>query len=209
MNLLKRYAKIAALFLVLACAALALSGCADFSSLTDTADEAEPTPVPPLSAPLFTELGALYAYYDRVDFTDTLESVTQKLGEPTQKDATAQGVTYHWVDESGYGVVATFFASGKLQCKVLEFKDIRQFGRVSNCTNIEYATNMSTDFPYSMVAAVMDGTPVEIMQLLEDEAKPEEVSRLVIWANEEDCSAQMLFDHQSLLKKSSYSFPTT
>ena len=199
--MLKRWTTLAAMILAVA---LILTGCNQDGSTTDTDADTEATAtIAPLTEPMYTDREALYQYYNAVTFDETLESLTEKYGEPV-KETTESGDSYSWVMEDGYGFAAAFFDSGRLRAKVLYYKDLRQLGEISNATSIDQFSVLNKNYTYAMTCATLGGRAMELAQIAQDTSDNPEIKRLYVWATPEGDIVQVLFGGDEQLESVNY-----
>ncbi len=199
---MKRWIKLAALTLT---AALLLTGCLGMVGDIDAGEPDEPRATQePLTEPMFEDREALYQYYNQVKFGDTLNGLTELLGEP-KKEETDNGTTYIWEMDDGYGVAAVFFDSGKLRAKALYYKDLRQLGKLSAATSIQQFTNLNKNYTYEMTCGMLGGRSMEIMQVAQDSSAEPEIKRVFVWCNEKGDCVQVLFTGDEKLESVTYS----
>lgn len=187
--------------LVLA-AALMMTGC-----VADDGDTAQDTDasatVAPLTEPMYTDREALYQYYNAVTFEDTLDSLTEKYGEPSVETADG-GDSYTWVMEDGYGFAAAFFDSGRLRAKVLYYLDLRQLGEISNATGIDQFSSLNKNYTYAMTCGTLGGRAMELAQIAQDTSDDPEIKRLYVWATPKGDVVQVLFGGDEQLESVNY-----
>lgn len=194
------------LTMLLLLAALTLSGCSMYNDAideyvgglvseneTENPDEPKAT-VTPLTAPMYTDRKALYEYYNAIAVGDTLESLTEKYGEPTREE-TENGVNYTWIMDDGYGFCATFFDDGVLSAKVLYYEDIRQLAQLSKATGLSNVSLLSSSYTLDTVKGVLGGRGMQIAAMLSDSTDAPQIQYLYCWIDETgDNVVQVLFD---------------
>ena len=207
-----RAARLIALTLLALVIALALTGCgeeitaavtAQLEANEQAASEPEVT-MGPMTSEMFTDRKAVYQYYDQVSVGDTLETVTERFGEPTIRHDD-NGDSYVWQMDDGYGVVCIFFESGKLRAKGVYYEDLRQFGLLSNSTSIENFTQLNSNYTFEMTCGVLGGRAMEILQIVQDTSADPEVKRVFVWSNEKGDIIQVLFSGSEKLESVTYS----
>lgn len=197
--MLKKWTTLAALVLA---TALLLTGCVQGGDAVDP--NAEPTAtLAPLTEPMYTDREALYQYYNAVTFDETLDSLTEKYGEPVKEEGES-GDSYSWVMEDGYGFAAAFFDSGRLRAKVLYYKDLRQLGEISNATSIDQFAVLNKNYTYAMTCGALGGRAMELAQIAQDTSDNPEIKRLYVWATPKGDVVQVLFSGDEKLESVSY-----
>ena len=197
--MLKKWMTLAALVLA---AALTLTGCVQGGDVADP--NAEPTAtLAPMTEPMYTDREALYQYYNAVTFDETLDSLTEKYGEPVKEEGES-GDSYSWVMEDGYGFAAAFFDSGRLRAKVLYYKDLRQLGEISNATSIDQFAVLNKNYTYAMTCGALGGRAMELAQIAQDTSDNPEIKRLYVWATPKGDVVQVLFSGDEKLESVSY-----
>ena len=197
--MLKKWTTLAALVLA---TALLLTGCVQGGDAVDP--NAEPTAtLAPLTEPMYTDREALYQYYNAVTFDETLDSLTEKYGEPVKEEGES-GDSYSWVMEDGYGFAAEFFDSGRLRAKVLYYKDLRQLGEISNATSIDQFAVLNKNYTYAMTCGALGGRAMELAQIAQDTSDNPEIKRLYVWATPKGDVVQVLFSGDEKLESVSY-----
>ncbi len=195
--MLKKLMTLAALVLA---TALLLTGCVQGGVDTDATPTAT---VAPLTEPMYTDREALYQYYNAVTFDETLDSLTEKYGEPVREESES-GDSYSWVMEDGYGFAAAFFDSGRLRAKVLYYKDLRQLGEISNATSIDQFSVLNKNYTYAMTCGTLGGRAMELAQIAQDTSDNPEIKRLYVWATPKGDVVQVLFSGDEKLESVSY-----
>ncbi len=196
--------------LILICA-LTLTGCENpfqsaveeyYNNAEEEAAAAEATPLPELTAELFTDLEAVHTYYDQVTFSDTKASLTQKYGEPEiiEENGNEQ---FAWVMDDGYGFVCAFFDSGLLRAKVVYYEDIRQFGGLAAAKNLEMVENLDKNTDFSTCVNLF-GRPIEICQISNSEGTTKEISRVYNWMDAQGHIVQILFTYEGKVSQINY-----
>ncbi|MGI6172726.1 MAG: hypothetical protein ACOYI8_02365 [Christensenellales bacterium] len=187
--------------LILSVLALTLSGCMDYSEMMsgyveDAAQQAEldaqATPIPALTAEKFTDAEAFLATYNEVKFSDTVQSLTERYGEPAVSQISANDY-YEWIMQDGTGVAAVFFENGRLRAKAAHYDDIRQLTEIAKGTNLAIAPNISDDASYLTVCGLFGGRGVEILRSASNSSAAAEYTRLVVWLDGEGSCVQILF----------------
>ena len=197
--MLKKWTTLAALVLA---TTLLLTGCVQGGDAVDP--NAEPTAtLAPLTEPMYTDREALYQYYNAVTFDETLDSLTEKYGEPVKEEGES-GDSYSWVMEDGYGFAAAFFDSGRLRAKVLYYKDLRQLGEISNATSIDQFAVLNKNYTYAMTCGALGGRAMELAQIAQDTSDNPEIKRLYVWATPKGDVVQVLFSGDEKLESVSY-----
>ena len=197
--MLKKWTTLAALVLA---TALLLTGCVQGGDAVDP--NAEPTAtLAPLTEPMYTDREALYQYYNAVTFDETLDSLTEKYGEPVKEEGES-GDSYSWVMEDGYGFAAAFFDSGRLRAKVLYYKDLRQLGEISNATSIDQFAVLNKNYTYAMTCGALGGRAMELAQIAQDTSDNPEIKRLYVWATPKGDVVLVLFSGDDKLESVSY-----
>ena len=197
--MLKKWTTLAALVLA---TALLLTGCVQGGDAVDP--NAEPTAtLAPLTEPMYTDREALYQYYNAVTFDETLDSLTEKYGEPVKEEGES-GDSYSWVMEDGYGFAAAFFDSGRLRAKVLYYKDLRHLGEISNATSIDQFAVLNKNYTYAMTCGALGGRAMELAQIAQDTSDNPEIKRLYVWATPKGDVVQVLFSGDEKLESVSY-----
>ncbi len=195
--------KLIKLTVLAALAALLLTGCLGLPG-GDVQEPEEPKEtIAPLTEPMYEDRDALYQYYNKVSIGDTLEQLTELLGEPTIEE-TENGQNYVWRTEDGYGVAAVFFDSGRLRAKVLYYDDLRQLGKLSNATGIDQFTHLNKNYTYEMACGLLGGRSMEIAQVAQDSSADPEVKRVFVWCNEKGDCIQVLFTGDEKLEQVTY-----
>lgn len=206
------------LLLILLVAALPLSGCSMYNDAIDeyvgglvseneqqNADEPKAT-VAPLTVPMYTDRKAVYQYYNAIAVGDTLESLTEKYGEPT-KEENENGVNYTWIMEDGYGFCATFFDDGVLSAKVLYYEDIRQLAPLSKATGLNNVSMLSNSYTLDTVKGILGGRGMQIAAMLSDSTDAPQIQYLYCWIDETgDNVVQVLFDKDGKISQVVCSF---
>lgn len=192
-----------ALIALLLCAALALTGCSvNVGGLFSDAENVEATPapeatpVPPLTAAMFTDYDAVYVHYNEIGFSDTLSGLTERYGEPVAETTTTEDVTstsYTWKFDDGYGFVCAFYDNGRLRAKVILYEDLRQFRDLSNATYLANVFNLSDSSTFKECINILGGRPIEICQVSQSEQDQTDIARVYTWVDKDDQAAQILF----------------
>ena len=206
----KRAARLLALIALVALVALTLSGCGEEITAAVTAqleaNEAANEPqatLAPMTSEMFTDRKAVYQYYNQVNIGDTLQSITERFGEP-EREENENGESYVWKMDDGYGVACVFFESGKLRAKGVYYEDLRQFGRLSNSTSIENFTQLNSNYTFEMACGVLGGRAMEILQIAQDTSADPEVKRVFVWSDEKGDLVQILFSGSEKLESVTY-----
>ncbi len=183
---------------------LSLTGCMDMSGMGNP----DATPLPALTEPLFTDKESAYALYNQLEFTDSLDEVKAKLGEPTSVDNEGKdNSSFNWVDDQGHGVAAAFSSTGKMLGKVLYYADYRQiFGLMDKEPNMDNVTTIEENMSRKTIIEILGTDGVEVAQVpLDDSADPDLVP-LMMWVNERGDVAQILFNKEGLVNRIQYSY---
>lgn len=203
---MRRKFKLAALLLMVA---VLLSGCVDYSAMFDDAmidpDATSAPTLAPLTDPVYTDLNAVYEWYNQVNIGDMLTDLTEKYGEP-QKTESADGVNYTWTREDGCGFAAVFYENGRLRAKVLAYDDVRQLKDLSAATGLKNVTTLTKDYDFDMVCSALGGRPMEIAAIAQDSTVNPEVKRLFAWLDADGSCAQVLFNAKEKLEQANYNF---
>lgn len=208
---MRRTLKLAALLILVAAL---LSGCMDFSALTESMTaEVDPnaTPEPtvaPLTAPVFTDRDAVYEWYNQVNIGDTLDDLKAAYGEPTI-ETDQNGDTYFWINDQGYGFAVVFFPDMSVRAKVLYYEDMRQLKELSGATNLANFATLQTSHTFSMACIALGGKPCEIAAVAEDQSAGAEVQRVFAWLDENGSNIQILFGADEKIVQISYAFADT
>jgi len=158
-----------------------------------------------MEAEMFTDLDSVFALYNQVTFDDTVDTVTEKLGEPT-KETSENGDYWVWKDENGAGVGAVFFENGKLRSKVVVFEDIRQFANLSGVKSFENVTLLAEGMTVETVSVAFGSEGIEIMRMLTDSGAEGVEQFLLLWVTEGGNIAECLFaDGEAGLQQATYS----
>jgi hypothetical protein len=188
-----------------------LSGCAemfDYSQVVEemaqSEEQAEATPMPPLTEPMYEDEAALYNYYNEVGFDDTLSGLTERYGEP-ETNVTDGNKSYTWLMDDGYGVTAAFYENSRMHWKSLHLKDQRQLGKISKLNNLSGVYTLTTDYSFGMCRAVLGGKPMQIGYIAEDSSDAPDYSALYVWADEDGNLVQILFGNDGNLKQAATS----
>lgn len=197
--MLKKWTTLTALVLA---TALLLTGCVQGGDTVDPNTEPTAT-LAPMTEPMYTDREALYQYYNAVTFDETLDSLTEKYGEPVREEGES-GDSYSWVMEDGYGFAAAFFDSGRLRAKVLYYKDLRQLGEISNATSIDQFSVLNKNYTYAMTCGALGGRAMELAQIAQDTSDNPEIKRLYVWATPKGDVVQVLFSGDEKLESVSY-----
>lgn len=195
---MKRHFRPALFLCLLLVALLGLSGCVSFGG--DTAPE---TTAPPLTAQQFTDYDAVYAYYTQVAFSDTLETLTARFGEPTDATSTDSGTNYTWIFDDGFGFVCTFFETGELRAKVVYYEDVRQFRDLCDAKNLSSAEYLEDENDFQTCVNVFVGRPIEVAQIAEDSTGTS-ISRVYTWIDASENMVQILFNPDGTIESISY-----
>lgn len=171
---------------------------------SDQTVEAEATPVPELTAPLFTDADALYKWYNEVEFTDTLSTLTERYGEP-EVITTENGDQYQWLMEDGYGFVCAFYNTGSMRAKVLYYEDVRQLGGLELAANLSYVENLDSDTEFKTCVSLF-GKPYEIARISAGEDDANDIARVYNWMDAEGSMVQILFDSAGKVQQINYAF---
>ena len=183
-------------------AALTLAGCTGMTTEPDPSA----TSIPPLTEPMFESREQAFALYDRVTFTDTLETMTRRFGEPAEVTTNDNGTVYYWKDaETGSGVAAVFFDNGRLRSKLVGFEDIRQFGKISGAKGVANAASLSKDFDLTSVNLLLGGEGIEMIRVAQDSSVNPDFNIGYIWADEDGRAAMVLFNKKGTVEQVSFS----
>ena len=175
---------IVALCLVIA---LTLSGCVVYPG------DPSATPLPPLDKPVFTDHETAFAMYDQVTFPMMIDDVRKLMGEP-KLDKLESGESYSW-RVGDYGLAAAFYDSGRLRGKVVQFDDIRQLtGLMPGKPNLAAAEQLQEGISYQEAAALMGCEGLEISQIAQDASTNPQLTRLLVWVDENGSQAQVEVD---------------
>lgn len=183
---MNRRTKTLALLLCCACVALLLSGCVNIGGVREPA-----ATLPPLTAAQYTDLEAVFRRYNEVTFADTLETLTQRYGTP-ETSTDENGVVYLWIDEEGFGFLASFFETGELRAKILNYEDLRQFADLCGARNLGSAEFLKETNTFKECVEGFVGRPIEIVQIAKD-ATGTEISRVYSWVDANHDIVQILF----------------
>ena len=193
--------KIITVLLSVLLAMLLFTGCDMTGGETE---EVEPQETPkPMTAEMYTDREAVYQYYKAVTFDDTLETLTEKYGEPKVEED-ENGKTYVWVMDDGFGFCTAFFDTGSLRAKVIYYEDVRQFGDISAADSIESFSNLSDSYTFEMTCGMLGGKPMEIAQIAQDSSADPEIKRLYAWANHNQDVVQILFSGEGKVESVTY-----
>jgi len=189
---------------------LLLTGCMsfDFSALTVEDDaasvEAEATPIPELTAPLYTDYDAVYAHYGEVSMTaDTIVTLTDRYGEPAVEEDSEGNKMYTWVFEDGYGFTCAAFPSGTLRAKVVYYEDMRQFRDLSSSSNLDNVINFDKSIDFQTCVGLFRGRPIEVAQIAQEEGAAG-FARVYCWLDQQDQIVQILFKSDGTVDSISY-----
>lgn len=190
---------------------LSLSGCVNQYAeqvaeqmAQQEAEDAEPrATLGPMTAEMFTDRQAVYQYYNQVKVGDTLQTLTERFGEPTV-ETTENGETYLWVMDDGYGVACVFFETGKLRAKIVYYDDPRQFAQLSNANGIGNMTQLNRNYTFEMACGLLGGRAMELMQLPQDISADPEVKRVFLWVDQKGNMVQILFSGDERLESVTY-----
>ena len=196
--LMKRFARTALFVALTALIALGFTGC---SSIGAPAGPAV-TP-PPMTAELYTDYDAVYAHYNSVTFEDTLDTLTERFGEP-ETVTTANGANYTWIMEDGYGFTCAFHPTGELLAKVIHYEDVRQFRDLSSSGNLDIVEEFDKSVTFQECLSFFAGRPIEIAQIHSD-AAGDDINRVYTWIDAEDNMVQILFKADGTVDSVSYS----
>lgn len=196
--MMKRFARIFLFTVLIALVALGFTGCVPMGEISGEPDAT----MPPMTAELFTDYDAVYAYYNEVTFADTLATLTERFGEPVPEE-TENGTNYAWHFEDGYGFVCAFFETGELRAKVIYYDDIRQFRNLSNATNLSAVQNFDKNIDFQTCVSVFAGRPIEIAQI-STESTGKDIRRVYAWIDADDNIVQILFTSQGKVESASY-----
>jgi len=182
-----------------------LTGCAEMFDYSKIAEEMaqveetpEPTPMPPLTEPMFEDEAALYKYYNEVGFEDTLAGLTERYGEP-QTNVTDGNTSYTWLMDDGYGVIAAFYENGRMHWKSLYLKDQRQLGKISKLENLSGVYTLTKDYSFNMCKAILGGKPMQIGYIAQDSSETPTYNAIYVWADEDGNLVQILFGNDGNL----------
>lgn len=194
---MKRSVRILLFVLLTALVAFAFSGCVDIGGNTKPDVTA-----PPMTAAYYEDYDAAHAHYNQVAFTDTLETLTARFGEPEILE-TENGNNYTWVMEDGYGFTAAFYETGALRVKVVHYEDIRQFSKLSNSANLSTVESFDKDVDFQTCVAVFAGRPIEIAQIA-NSSDGSDIKRVYTWLDQNDNIVQILFKADGKVESISY-----
>lgn len=195
---MKRFARTMLLIALTALLALGFSGCASFGG----SDAPEVTP-PPMTAELYADYDSVYVHYNSVTFDDTLETVTERLGEPEVVE-TDNGSQYTWIMDDGFGVTCAFHPTGELLVKVVYYEDIRQFRDLSLASNLNMVENFDKTITFQDCLNFFAGRPIEIAQIKSDVAGSD-ISRVYTWIDANENMVQIHFKADGTVDAVSYS----
>lgn len=198
---MKRFARTLLLIALAALTVLGFTGCSALDGLGGTT-EPEVT-APPMTAELFADYDSVYVLYNDIAFTDTLETITARHGEPEAVE-TANGFNYNWYTEDGYGVTCAFHESGELLVKVVYYEDIRQFSKLSLSSNLSIVENFDKEVTFQECMTLFGGRPIEIAQIKSDVAGSE-ISRVYTWIDSAENMVQIHFNANGTIEAVSYS----
>ncbi len=184
---MKRFARIFALIALALTAALCLTGCVNIGG----ANSQPEVTAPPLTAEQYTDYDAVYAHYNQVSFTDTLETLTERFGEPKAEED-ENGITYTWIMEDGQGFLATFYETGELFAKVVYYEDVRQFRDICGAKNLASAEYLEDTNTFQECVEAFVGRPIEIAQI-STESTGSSISRVYTWIDANNEIVQILF----------------
>ena len=207
---MRRNIKLAALLILVAAL---LTGCMDFSALQNMQTEIDPnaTPeptMPPLTDPVFTDRDAVYEWYNQVNIGDKLEDLKATYGEPVI-ETDANGDTYIWTNEQGYGFAAVFFPGNTLRAKVVYYDDLRQFKELSGADNLANFATLKTSHDFTMACLALGGKPCELAAIAEDQSAGTAVQRVFLWVDKNGSNIQILFGADEKIIQISYAFSDT
>lgn len=194
---MKRSVRILLFVLLTALVAFAFSGCVDIGGNTKPDVTA-----PPMTASYYEDYDAAYTHYNQVAFTDTLETLTARFGEPEVLE-TENGNNYTWVMEDGHGFTAAFYETGALRVKVVHYEDIRQFSKLSNSVNLSTVESFDKDVDFQTCVAVFAGRPIEIAQIA-NSSDGSDIKRVYTWLDQNDNIVQILFKADGKVESISY-----
>lgn len=179
-------------------AVFALVGCTEIA----TTAQPEATPLPPLTAPVFETHEEVFALYDEITFDDTLESLTERYGEPTiQTDA--NGDIYFWHKDTS-GVAIVFFDNGRMRSKLVNFEDVRQFAQLAKTPWIENVLSLSSDVALDDVNLYLGGEGIEFIRIAQNSSVNPDFSIGYLWVNEKGEDVKILFNRKGKLDSLSY-----
>jgi len=196
---MKRFVRTLLLVLLAAAVAFGFSGCADLGGKNAQPD----VTAPPMTAEYFSDYDAVYAYYNQVTFADTLETLTERFGEPSVEE-TENGNNYTWIMEDGYGFTTAFYETGELRVKVVHYEDARQFAKLSNSTNLNTVETFDKEVDFQTCVAIFVGRPIEMAQI-SNKTDGSDISRVYTWIDQHDNMVQILFKSTGLVDSISYS----
>jgi hypothetical protein len=186
--------------------AISLSGCMPNLAPQGSAG-VETTPMPELDKPLYTDAQTVYALYNQVSFSDTLDDLTARLGQPQiEAIGDTENKSFNWIGENGSGVACAFSDAGKLLGKVLYYEDFRQCaGLMPGEFDIDAAANVLAGMTHQDVITLLGSDGIELAQVPQDNSANPVIALLYMWVNERGDMIQILFDTKDAVKQVSYS----
>ena len=106
-------------------------------------------------------------------------------------------------------VAVVFFENGRMRSKLVDFEDIRQFGKVSGAKGLDNIMSMSKDFDLTSVSLMLGAEGVEMIRVAQDSSANPDFNVGYIWANEEGQAAMVLFNKKGTIEQVSYSLDKT
>lgn len=198
---MKRLVRPLMLVCLLLAVVLGLSGCISING-----ESTEPSATtPPLTAEQFTDYDAVYIHYNQVTFSDTLETLTERFGEPTDSASDDNGTTYTWIFEDGYGFVCTFYETGELRAKVVYYEDVRQFRDLCDARNLSSAEYLEDTNDFQTCVDIFVGRPIEVAQISSEDSTNTVISRVYTWIDADENLVQILFNADGTVESVSYS----
>ena len=187
------------MLLVLLAAALALTGCAGMGG----GGGADATPRPEMTARMYETREDAFAMYDQVTFDDTVESLSERFGEPIV-ETDSNGESYTWLD-GDRGVVAVFFSNGRLRSKLVYFEDFRQFGKISDAQNVSGVLTANKEMSLNDMNLLLGGEGVEFIQVAQDASLSPAMNRGYMWISLDGEEVKILFNSKGGIEQVSYS----
>ena len=182
---------------------LPLTGCVNMAG-----GDPDATPLPALTEPLFSDKESVYGLYNQLEFTDSLNDVKAKIGEPTSIDNEGkENPSLNWVDDQGHGVAAAFSGTGKMLGKVLYYADYRQiFGLMDKEPNMDDASTIEENMSKETVIGILGTDGAEIARVPLDDSVDPDLVPLMMWVNQRGDVAQILFNKEGLVSRIQYSY---
>lgn len=151
----------------------------------------------PLTKALITDKELFYQYYNQVTMSDTVDTLTERFGEPIE-EKTEEGTSYLFIMDDGYGFVVAVRESGRVQAKIAYYDDVRQLEPITSGTNLEAASMLTKESRYLDISRQFGGNGLEIAQIAGDTSSNPPIQRLFLWM-EGDMTMQALFDADGML----------